>query len=170
MTAITDAQTQLRDLLERIFEDDRADASERHELRDLISSGALTMAQVKNAFEAFANHAWATATADGQLSSLEIQRLSQILSALKLDRDSLPLEWATRLKPIEWELLQEFSERTQAEVLGELLSQEGIATSVEGAFAAGLLPGVTKVRVMVPREAIEDAKRVAEAFHIAPQQ
>jgi hypothetical protein len=65
---------------------------------------------------------------------------------------------------IEWALLRSFSDRAQAELLGEFLNREGIETSVEGAFSAGLLPGVEGVRVMVQADRLDDARQAADAF------
>ena len=49
-------------------------------------------------------------------------------------------------------------------MLGEFLTQEGIQTSVEGSFGAGVLPGVEGVRVMVPADRLDDARQATEAF------
>ena len=65
---------------------------------------------------------------------------------------------------IEWVLLRSFSDRSQAELLGEFLANADIKASVEGAFAAGVLPGVEGVRVMVPRDRLAEARQAAEAF------
>jgi hypothetical protein len=65
---------------------------------------------------------------------------------------------------IDWVLLRSFASSTQAQLLGEFLSKEGIQTSVEGAFSSGVLPGVEGTRVMVPADRIEDARLAAEAF------
>jgi hypothetical protein len=65
---------------------------------------------------------------------------------------------------IEWVLLRSFTDRSQAELLGEFLGREGIQASVEGAFSAGVLPGVEGVRVMVPADKVADARQAAEAF------
>lgn len=65
---------------------------------------------------------------------------------------------------IEWVLLRSFTDRAQAELLGEFLSREGIQTSVEGSFSAGVLPGVEGVRVMVPADKLADARQAADAF------
>jgi hypothetical protein len=65
---------------------------------------------------------------------------------------------------IEWALLRSFADRSQAELLGEFLSNAGIQSSVEGAFAAGVLPGVEGVRVMVPADRLTEAREAAEAF------
>jgi Putative prokaryotic signal transducing protein len=65
---------------------------------------------------------------------------------------------------IEWVLLRSFADPTQAKLLGEFLGNQGIQVSVEGAFSAGVLPGVEGTRVMVPAERIEDARDAAEAF------
>ncbi len=65
---------------------------------------------------------------------------------------------------IEWALLRSFADRSQAELLGEFLANSGIQASVEGAFAAGVLPGVEGVRVMVPRDRLDESREAAEAF------
>jgi len=65
---------------------------------------------------------------------------------------------------IEWVLLRSFSDRSQAELLGEFLEEAGVKASVEGAFSAGVLPGVEGVRVMVPSDALSLAREAAEAF------
>ncbi len=65
---------------------------------------------------------------------------------------------------IEWVLLRSFTDRSQAEMLGEFLKQQGIQTSVEGAFASGVLPGVEGVRVMVPADRMAEAREAAEAY------
>lgn len=65
---------------------------------------------------------------------------------------------------IEWVLLRSFTDRAQAELMGEFLGREGIETSVEGAFSAGVLPGVEGVRVMVPADKLRDARQAADAF------
>lgn len=65
---------------------------------------------------------------------------------------------------IEWVALRTTKSREQAEMLGELLAKEGIRANVEGAQAAGVLPGVEDVRVMVPKERLEEAEKAAAAF------
>ena len=65
---------------------------------------------------------------------------------------------------IEWVLLRSFTDRTQAEMLGDFLTKEGIQASVEGSFGAGVLPGVEGVRVMVPADRLADARQATEAF------
>ena len=65
---------------------------------------------------------------------------------------------------IEWVLLRSFTDRSQAELLGEFLDQQGIKASVEGAFSAGVLPGVEGIRVMVPADRLADARQATEAF------
>ena len=65
---------------------------------------------------------------------------------------------------IEWVLLRSFADRSQAELLGEFLDRAGVKTSVEGAFSAGILPGVEGVRVMVPADCLDEARQAAEAF------
>ena len=65
---------------------------------------------------------------------------------------------------IEWVLLRSFTDRSQAELLGGFLDKQGIKASVEGAFSAGVLPGVVGVRVMVPADRLADARDAAEAF------
>jgi hypothetical protein len=65
---------------------------------------------------------------------------------------------------IEWALLRSFADRSQAELLGEFLKNAGVQVSVEGAFEAGVLPGVAGVRVMVPRDRLSEAREATEAF------
>ena len=65
---------------------------------------------------------------------------------------------------IEWVLLRAFADRSQAELLGEFLERAGVKVSVEGAFSAGVLPGVEGVRVMVPADLLDEARQAAEAF------
>jgi hypothetical protein len=65
---------------------------------------------------------------------------------------------------IEWVLLRSFTMRAQAELLGEYLDNAGIPISVEGAFAAGMLPGVEGIRVMVPADRVDEARQAADAF------
>ena len=65
---------------------------------------------------------------------------------------------------IEWVLLRSLTDRSQAELLGEFLKQQGIQTSVEGAFSAGVLPGVEGIRVMVPADRLEEARQASVAF------
>lgn len=65
---------------------------------------------------------------------------------------------------IEWVLLRSFADRSQAELLGEFLKNAGIKVSVEGAFEAGVLPGVAGVRVMVQHDHLGEAREAAEAF------
>lgn len=64
----------------------------------------------------------------------------------------------------EWVLLRSFTDRSQAQLLGELLEKQGIQTSVEGSFSAGVLPGVEGIRVMVPADRLEEAREATEAF------
>jgi hypothetical protein len=65
---------------------------------------------------------------------------------------------------IEWVAVRTLKSREQAVMLGELLTKQGIPTSVEGAMSAGVLPGVEDVRVMVPKERLAEARTAAEAF------
>ncbi len=64
----------------------------------------------------------------------------------------------------EWVLLRSFTDRVMAQMLGDFLEKQGIRTSVEGAFSAGVLPGVEGVRVMVPADRVTDARQAADAF------
>ena len=66
---------------------------------------------------------------------------------------------------IEWVPLRTLKNRQEAEMLGELLKQQGIPVSVEGAFASGVLPGVEDVRVMVPKDRLAEATEAAKAFN-----
>jgi len=65
---------------------------------------------------------------------------------------------------IEWVLLRSFPTQAEAQLLGELLEQQSIRVSVEGSFAAGVLPGVTEARVMVPKDRLAEADEAAKAY------
>ena len=88
-----------------------------------------------------------------------LERHSSIVSLLQGRRRKLRV-----VADIEWVLLRSFTDRAQAELLGEFLGQQGIQTSVEGSFSAGVLPGVEGIRVMVPADRLEAARDAAEAF------
>ena len=64
----------------------------------------------------------------------------------------------------EWVLLRVLLDRTQAMQLAEFLDNQRIPVSVEGAYVAGLLPGVEAVRLMVPADRIDEARLASEAF------
>jgi|GEM_PF-3533688 len=65
---------------------------------------------------------------------------------------------------IEWVLLRSFKSPQQAQMLGEILEQQGITVIVEGAMATGVLPGVESARVMVPKDRLAEAAEAARAF------
>ncbi|MCL2723825.1 MAG: hypothetical protein FWD69_05250 [Polyangiaceae bacterium] len=64
----------------------------------------------------------------------------------------------------EWVLLRVLLDRAQAMLLAEFLDNQRIPVSVEGAYSAGMLPGVEGVRVMVPADRIDEARLAAKAF------
>jgi hypothetical protein len=87
--------------------------------------------------------------------------------AITIATDGASASFPRKLAPvadIEWVLLRSFTDRTQAEMLGEFLQKQGIQASVEGSFSSGVLPGVEGVRVMVPADRVEDARNAADAF------
>ncbi len=64
----------------------------------------------------------------------------------------------------EWVLLRTFMDRSQARLFGEFLENQGLRVSIEGAFAAGVLPGVEQIRVMVEGARIDEARNASCAF------
>ncbi len=93
-----DEKRKLKGMLARIFSDATAEASERAELKGYLSSGALTMAEIKEVFADFVKTTWKITIADGVVSEIERQRLTEIVSVLGLESDALPIEWVTALR------------------------------------------------------------------------
>lgn len=89
-----DPNRKLKGMLARIFSDATADAEERAELRAYLSSGVLSMAEIKDVVEDFVQTTWKITIADGVVSDVERQRLGEIVQVLGLERDALPVEWA----------------------------------------------------------------------------
>lgn len=90
----TDPKRKLKGMLARIFSDATADASERAELKAYLSSGALPMTEIKDVVNDFVQTTWKITMADGVVSDVERQRLSEIVKVLGIDRAELPVEWA----------------------------------------------------------------------------
>jgi len=93
-----DAKRKLKGMLARIFSDATAEASERAELKTYLSSGALSMAEVKEVFEDFVQTTWKITVADGVISEIEAQRLNEIVKVLGLEIADLPAEWVAALR------------------------------------------------------------------------
>jgi tellurite resistance protein len=93
-----DEKRKLKGMLARIFSDATAEESERAELKAYLSSGALSMAEIKEVFEDFVQTTWKITIADGVISDVERQRLNEIVRVLGLEVDSLPIEWVRVLR------------------------------------------------------------------------
>jgi hypothetical protein len=85
-------------MLARIFSDATAEESERAELKGYLSSGALSMAEIKEVFADFVQTTWKITMADGVISETERTRLDEIVRVLGLDLDMLPEEWVRTLR------------------------------------------------------------------------
>jgi hypothetical protein len=93
-----DDKRKLKGMLARIFSDATAEESERAELKAYLSSGALTMAEIKDVFDDFVQTTWKITMADGVVSDIERQRLNEIVSVLGLEVESLPAGWIRTLR------------------------------------------------------------------------
>ena len=93
-----DDKRKLKGMLARIFSDATAEESERAELKAYLSSGTLSMADIKDVFDDFVQTTWKITMADGVVSDVERQRLNEIVRVLGLDIESLPVEWVQTLR------------------------------------------------------------------------
>ncbi len=93
-----DHKRKLKGMLARIFSDAAAEESERAELRAYLSSGTLSLAEIKEVFADFVQTTWKITMADGVISDVERQRLNEIVRVLGLEVDALPVEWARTLR------------------------------------------------------------------------
>jgi tellurite resistance protein len=93
-----DDKRKLKGMLARIFSDATAEESERAELKAYLSSGALTIAEIKEVFADFVQTTWKITMADGVISDVERQRLNEIVRVLGLEVDTLPVEWVNTLR------------------------------------------------------------------------
>jgi hypothetical protein len=93
-----DEKRKLKGMLARIFSDATAEESERAELKGYLSSGALSMAEIKEVFADFVQTTWKITMADGVISETERTRLNEIVRVLGLDLDMLPEEWVRTLR------------------------------------------------------------------------
>ncbi len=89
-----DSKRKLKGMLARIFSDAAVDENERVELRAYLSSGALSMAEIKEVVHDFCETTWKITMADGVVSDVERQRLNEIVKVLGLDVADLPVDWA----------------------------------------------------------------------------
>jgi tellurite resistance protein len=89
-----DPKRKLKGMLARIFSDARVDADERDELKAYLSSGALTMTEVKDVVNDFVQTTWKITMADGVVSDVERARLGEIVKVLGIERAELPIAWA----------------------------------------------------------------------------
>ena len=93
-----DDKRRLKGMLARIFSDAAAQESERAELKGFLSSGTLTMAEIKEVFADFVQTTWKITMADGVVSDIERKRLTEIVDVLGLDPEVLPEEWVEALR------------------------------------------------------------------------
>jgi len=93
-----DDKRKLKGMLARIFSDATAEDAERAELKAYLSSGALSMAEIKEVFDDFVQTTWKITMADGVVSDIERQRLKEIVEVLGLEVESLPVEWVKILR------------------------------------------------------------------------
>ena len=93
-----DDKRKLKGMLARIFSDATAEESERAELKAHLSSGTLSMGDIKEVFDDFVQTTWKITMADGVVSDLERQRLNEIVRVLGLDIEALPVEWVRTLR------------------------------------------------------------------------
>ncbi len=93
-----DDKRKLKGMLARIFSDAVAEESERAELKAYLSSGTLSMAEIKDVFDDFVQTTWKITMADGVVSDIERTRLNEIVEVLGLEVESLPAEWIRTLR------------------------------------------------------------------------
>ncbi len=93
-----DDKRKLKGMLARIFSDANAEEAERAELKGYLSSGVLSMADIKEVFEDFVQTTWKITMADGVISDVERARLNEIVRVLGLEVDTLPPEWVRALR------------------------------------------------------------------------
>ena len=89
-----DPKRKLKGMLARIFSDAVVEDAERKELKAYLSSGELSMAEIKEVFADFVATTWKITMADGVVTDVEKQRLREIVNVLALEQDVLPPEWA----------------------------------------------------------------------------
>ena len=88
-----DAKRQLKGMLARIFSDAAVSPEERAELKAYLSSGELSLPEIKDVFADFVATTWKITIADGVVSDVEKTRLREIVTALALEPEILPPEW-----------------------------------------------------------------------------
>ena len=93
-----DPKRKLKGMLARIFSDATAEDSERAELKATLSSGELSMVEIKEVFDDFVQTTWKITMADGVVSEIERQRLNEIVKVLGLEIEVLPVEWVQILR------------------------------------------------------------------------
>jgi hypothetical protein len=93
-----DEKRKLKGMLARIFSDASVEDAERAELKAYLSSGVLSMAEIKDVFADFVQTTWKITMADGVVTDTERKRLHEIVDVLGLEIDSLPEEWARAIR------------------------------------------------------------------------
>lgn len=93
-----DEKRKLKGMLARIFSDATVDETERGELKAYLSSGVLSMSEIKDVMNDFVQTTWKITMADGQVSPVERTRLREIVHVLGLETEALPIEWVRILR------------------------------------------------------------------------
>ncbi len=88
-----DSKARFKGLLARIFSNAEVDETERAELLEFLSGGALTIEERREVVAGFVSTTWKTANADGKLSSIETTRLQSIARTLGLTKADVPSGW-----------------------------------------------------------------------------
>jgi hypothetical protein len=88
-----DPKRTLKGLLLRVFRDGKADTRELGEIVAFVSTGALALSEMEDAFEEFVTTTWNITMADGVVSEEERTQLREITRVLGLDPSTLPEGW-----------------------------------------------------------------------------
>lgn len=89
---MTHAETRARllELVRRIFADGMMNPGEKDDLRSLLRTSGLSVADVREVFATFAREQWGEVIADGVVTREERERLATIVRELKMPTDVLP--------------------------------------------------------------------------------
>lgn len=89
-----DPKRKLKGMLARIFSDTTVEEAERSELKAYLTSGALSVEDLRSVFDDFVATTWKITMADGVVTDVEKQRLVNIVKELGIAKEMLPAEWA----------------------------------------------------------------------------
>jgi hypothetical protein len=90
MTEMNNKQKELAALIERIFEDEVVDESEREQLRQFWAQKGMTVPEVRGVVDAFVQKVWGEVIEDGVVTDDERVRLLRVVEGLKLPISILP--------------------------------------------------------------------------------